>query len=358
MKSIIFILVLIVAMIILRVTVFNQSIAQIAPCLKVSCAYNRHFIEDFLFVLPLALLLCWNADLLVATKNPLCSEIFSAGKVTYLSAFLIFIFGFFYDTLTHDKIVLATFLAYLIVCLAQYGAIYYLLIKTKKLSINGVMRQHVQKQVRLSYLKSGISFMFNNIIYAAMGVISMLMIEWLSPNEAVLGYYIIIMKITSITAVMASSIYFIMQPYLSDLKNSSRLSDLQKILNLNVILNVVWLIICIAIFLIFKKIIFKLYNINFNYASFAVILNFIAGAIFNVTGISEQICLYNDMNKRLYSISIIQLIMIGLLSYILIPHFSYLGAIISFNITEVFCGLVCWFMVRCHGIKVKLFGFI
>ena len=55
----------------------------------------------------------------------------------------------------------------------------------------------------------------------------MLMIEWLSPNEVVLGYYVIIMKISSIVGVLGSSMYF-MDPYFSDLKNSSRLVICKK----------------------------------------------------------------------------------------------------------------------------------
>ena len=95
---------------------------------------------------------------------------------------------------------------------------------------------------------------------------------------------------------------------------------LQKFINLQLIIGLIWLVICITILLTFREIIFKAYSIDFDHATFAIILSLVGSYLFSVTGISEMICLYNDMNKTLYPISFLQLISIGLLCYILIPQ--------------------------------------
>ena len=192
-----------------------------------------------------------------------------------------------------------------------------------------------------------------------MGLVTMLMLEWISPNEVVLGHYVIITKISSIFAVMSGAFGFLMAPYYSGLKDNNRLKNFQKFANKQIIIGLIWLMVCITIFLTFREIIFKAYSIDFDHATFAIImLLFGGGYLFSIIGVSETICLLNDINKVLYPVSFLQLITLGLLCYILIPHFSFLGAIYAFFISETFCALICWFIVRFHGIKIKIFGFI
>ena len=186
----------------------------------------------------------------------------------------------------------------------------------------------------------------------------MLMIEWISPNETTLGQYVIITKISTIFFVLSQAISFLITPYLPVLHDNDRLKSLQKHINFKILLSILWLIICISGFLLFKGMIFKAYNINFNHASFVIILSITGNFIFSLTATSETICSYNHMNRALYPISFIQVISISVLCYFLIPPFSFLGAIYAYFISETFCSAICWFIVRSHGIEIKILGFI
>ncbi|MBV52883.1 MAG: hypothetical protein CL816_02310 [Coxiellaceae bacterium] len=357
-RSFIVVLIVIIAAVFLRATHLNESINKHIPCLVENCIHYRHFFFDLFFLIPVVLLLIWNTSLLNATKNALSANILGQGSITYVCALVIFIFDIYLESIGHYQLLSAIFIGFFILCIAQYSSIYFAILKPEILSISQIRKQTVPHDTSSFYLKTGIGLMLNSIIYVAMGLITMLMIEWLSPNEVVLGHYVIISKISAIYGVLSGAIRFLVAPHLSGLENSDRLSSLQKFINLQAIAGLLWLAFCIAVLLLFKGPIFKAYSINFDHATFAIILLMSGSYLFSLTGISESICLYNDMNKALYPISILQFLTIGILCYFMIPLFSYLGAIYAYLISEICCSTICWILLRYHGIRVKIFGFV
>ena len=310
------------------------------------------------FLIPVALLLLWNTSLLNATDNPLSAKIFGSESIIVACAFVIFFFQIFVVNLSHNTILMAIFSAFILLCLAQYLCIFFGIIKPKKILFSNIRQQKVEKHISTFYLKSGISLMINSISYIAMRLVAMLMIEWMSPNEAALGQYVIITKISAIFGVLSHSISFLMKPHYSGLNDTHRLNGLQRIINLQLITGLIWLATCITLILMFRDVIFKAYSINFDHATFAIILSLVGSYCFRVADVSEMICLYNNMNKTIYPISFLELVIIAVSCYILIPRYSFLGAIYAKFLAEIVCHIICWFIVRFRGIKVKIFGFI
>ena len=353
-KSLLILLLIVIISTILLVTQFNRDL----PCIVRQCQNYRPFIEELFYIIPFALLLIWNTSLLNATKHPMLSQTLGGNNLTCICALMIFTVDILIDSLFFYHILVAIFMGIFALWLLQCLSIYFVLLKPKTLSIRDIRNQHIPRHISKFYTKSGVSLMFNNIIYIAIGLINMLMIEWLSPDEKVLGRYVIVMKISLISGVLPNAISFLITPHLSELKKTNRIQSLQRIINLQVIAGLIWTLICLIMVLVFKDAIFRAYSINFENATFSICLLIIITYVFNIVGMSERICLFNDMNKFLYPISVLQCASIGLLAYFLIPQYSYLGAIYALGISEVLCASICWILVRTHGIKIKIFGFI
>ena len=71
-----------------------------------------------------------------------------------------------------------------------------------------------------------------------------------------------------------------------------------------------------------------------------------------------MICLYNNMNKQLYPVTALQVIIQGGIAYWLIPHYSFLGAIFAFTVSELVCAAICWVLMKRAKINIKVFGFL
>ena len=352
-KSLVIITIILLIILLLRVTELNDI-----PCVFQHCEQYRHFIGDLHFLVPIALLLLWNGALLNATKHSVTANILGPARLSFVCAFIIFIAELFLTHLGHYEILMAIFISFLILCLCQYVAIYHFIIKPGELSLTAIKKQTVPQETRRYYIRSGLGLMTNSITYVALGLISMLMIEWLSPNEATLGHYVVVSKISSISTIIMGATSFLMIPFFSGLKDASRLKSLQSLINFQIGIGFAWLIIVLMAFFLFKPLIFTAYDIHFQHATWAICLLMVISYLFGIIGISESICLFNNMNKKLYPVTLFQIIFQGIACYFLIPRYSYLGAIYALGASELICAMICWFLARSHGIKIKILGLI
>ena len=106
-KSFTLIVIIIITTVFLRATHLDESIYKHIPCLINKCVYYRHFALDLLFIIPIALLLIWNSSLLNATGNSLSADVFGTGSITYICAFVIFVFEIFLENLAHNQVLIA-----------------------------------------------------------------------------------------------------------------------------------------------------------------------------------------------------------------------------------------------------------
>ncbi len=351
-RSLIAICIILITITVIRVTHLNESI----PCIISNCHKYRHFIGDLQFLVPVALLLIWNSSLLNATKHSTLAQVLGASNITYVCAFVIFLSELFLSSFGNNTILISIFFGFMILCCLQYIAIYSLILKPKQLSLSDIKSPTIKGETRQFFFRKGVRLMTNSLSYIALGLISMLMIEWLATDEAVLGHYVVVVKISSMSMISIAAINFLIIPYLSDLKEEHRRKSLQSLLNFNHIISLVWLVICLGIFFAFRSMIFNAYYINFDYATLSICILLIFNYFFyGVLIKSQMICMYNEQNRKLYAVSAFQLIFLGILNYLLIPKFNFLGAIYATVISETICGIICWIIMRANHIKVKIF---
>lgn len=349
-KTMIYLAVFLIGLTLYRTSVLDGKI----PCLFKNCYQYRHFVEDLHYLVPLSLLLIWNACLLNASKNTFYSQIFGTNSVVYICAFVIFIADILSISMNHTNILLAISISFLLLCIMQCLVIYRRLLIPNILNYDEIKTHHVSTNHHRFYIKRGIGLMLNSIIYVSISLISMLMIEAIDPNEAVLGQYVIIMKIGSLTMVVSSAFSMIMMPYLADLRSNERQQSLQTLINAHNLYSMLWMVLCVVLFFIFKRIIFDLYNIDFKYAQLAIIYVFVFNFIIAFISKSEMICLYNDMNKQIYWVSIIEGFILIALCHWLIPLYSYWGALFALTVSSIFPYPICQYLLSSRGIKIKI----
>ena len=151
---------------------------------------------------------------------------------------------------------------------------------------------------------------------------------------------------------------YLLNPSYTNITDPERKSRLQSLLTLNAAVGFVWLLVSIIAFLILKATIYRYYSVNFQGAEFSIILLFVFNYLASGLRRYETICLYNSLNKSLYFISLSQIIITATLFLILIPRYSYIGAILSNIISETFCFIATGLLLRSRGIKVKVFGVV
>ncbi len=173
-----------------------------------------------------------------------------------------------------------------------------------------------------------------------------------------LGDYFIVFFISSISTALVNAFSTIINPKYSNIYNSDRKSNLQKTINYQLIFGGLWMVFVVFDFLILNSKILGFYGGGFIFSTFSVcflmVYNYFSVMIFH----AEQLCLFNDLNRFLYPISIIQTALMIILCFLLIPHFFYLGAIFAIAISQCLSAIACWIIIRIHRIEIKILGII
>ena len=348
----------VVAVILLAISYVLQYSLQTHPtCFFQSCSY-RHLGRDMLFLVPVVLFLLWNNSLLNATKRSFASRFIGIGATTYLVALMLLLADVFIDNITHPVLLIVLFATFFLLWLLQSIFIYVVMIRSKEFSLADIRQATVPNEKAQQLRAHGLGLMMNQIGYVCLALTNMLLLEAFATDEATVGHYVIIMYIANFSFIASMAMSTILNPHLSGLDDPKRVSGLQRIINIRALLCFVWMLITLVLFILFKPLIFKLYLIDFPNASFAIIFLIIFYYVFGLFGFSEMICLYNNMNKQLYPITGIQIIIQGGIAYWLIPHYAFLGAIFAFAISELVTTTICWVLMKRAKIHIKVLGFL
>lgn len=349
----------VVAIILLAISYVLQLYLKAHPhCLIQGCQKYRHLGRDMLYLVPVVLFLMWNGSLLNATKRSFVSQFIGLGSTTYVVALMLLLSKVFIDNITHPIMLIALFAAFFVLWILQSIFIYLAMIRTKEFSLKDIRHSKVPQQQAQQLRSQGIGLMMNQIAYVCLALTNMLLLEAFAPDEATVGNYVIIMFIANFGSIMSIAMSTILNPYLSGLSDPKRVSDLQRMMNTRALLCFAWAIIALVIFMIFKALIFKLYLVNFPNATFAILFLIVFYYVFGLLGFSETICLYNNMNRQLYPVTGLQIIIQGGIAYWLIPHYAFLGAIFAFTISELVTAAICWVLMKRAKIHIKVLGFL
>ena len=326
-------------------------------CKDGACYRGYHIVLDVMYLLPVTMLLVWNSSFLTAHKRPFLSQLTGHGSIVYLLALLLILMGFFVETLMHNHLILIISASIVFLVILQVLCISFFLIKEKKVSFTAMLSSRVSSRESKNYLQEGISLAVNQVIVSFPHIITMIMLEWMDPDEKALSYYIIIFFIASIGSIVPGALSNQIEPYLSGINNKSKFAVLQKLVNIRMICSCIWLILCLFFIFISKDLVFSSYNINFPYAMECIVMVMVYGCFFPIALLFEEICLYNDMNKKIYKVSFTQTLFLLVLSYFLIKHYSFIGAACAEILTQIYAAAFCWLIVRKQGIRIKGFGF-
>jgi len=325
-------------------------------CISTTCYKYTHIAKDLFYMLPVAMIIMWNSSFLNAEKKSFLSQIIGNNTITYLIAIALFIFSFFNQAINHLYLFYIIITTFFLLLLIQAICLFFVFIKTNKVSIKKIINTKISKKQSKIYLSDGLSLMVNKVIVSLPSIVCLLMLEWFDPNEISLSYFIIISFISNIGAIIPNAISIQMAPFLSGINDPQKLHSLQTINNIRVRYSVIWLFVVIALILTFKKFIFIMYSINFKYALLSIIVLTTFNCFFSIILLYEKVCFYNNMNKRLYKVTVSQIIVALISSYFLIKQYSFLGALYSLIISELFAAISCWFIVKKQKIKIKAFG--
>lgn len=328
----------------------HSSLCRLNDCEKYS-----HLFFDILFVAPLSLTAIWLNRFLNANQHVDAAKIFNTPSLVYFSAFILFIFTLINDTIGNTDLIAVIFIGFFMLSFCQMAVILFTT-NHPGFSLQSITKAKIQKKDRDFFLQNSLGMMMNSMLYIALGIESLLLLEWLAPTEAAVGYYVIIVKVGALSGLVGLSLSYLLNPCYSNLKDRSRLLQLQKLLTANALIGLIWLVISLISFLSLKPWIFKYYSIDFPHATPVIIglliFNYLASALRKY----ETISLYNDLNKPLMVITIMQFIITAFFCILLIPSFSYVGAIMSQIISEVFCFLATMRLVKRKKIHIKVFG--
>lgn len=348
-----------IAMIILALSHLAQQYLQTHLYCSIKSNYRYcHLGRDLIYLVPVVLFLLWNNSLLNATKRSFASRFIGHRSITYMVALMLMLVEIYIDNITHIIMLITLFSSFLVLLLLQSTFIYIVMIRTKEFSLKDIRQAKVPKEKAKQLRSHGIGLMMNQIGYVCLGLMNMLLIEALAPKEATLGHYVIIQFIASFGSIMSICMSTILNPYLSGLQNPNRVNDLQRMINIRALLCFAWMIITLVLFILFKPFIFTIYQVNFPHATFAIIFLIVFYYIFGLLGFSERICLYNHMNKKLYPVTGLQIVIQGGIAYSLIPDYGFLGAIFAFTISELIISAICWVLIKRAKIHIKLLGFL
>ncbi len=325
-------------------------------CETDACYRSYHIVLDVMYLLPFAMFIMWNSSFLTAHKHPFLSQLTSPPSLTYLLILFITLIGFFTEALMHDHLLLIIGGSMIFLVLFQGLCISFFFIKEKKIQVEKLISSKVSNKESKSYLLEGFSLVVNQIMIGFPHIITLIILEWVDPHEKTLSYFMIICFIASIGSVVPIALTRQIIPYLSGIKNKSKCAVLQKLVNKRMIYSCIWLMLSLLFIFIFKGFIFNSYNINFPYALECIILYLVYICFAPSLLLFEHICLYNDMNKKLYKVSLTEALVLLILSYFLVKQYSYIGAIYAQILTEIYAAVFCRLIVRKQNIKIKGFG--
>ena len=353
-KSIALIVLILIIIFLARVTRLNT-----APCLIFrNCEVYRQTLGDLKLITPIALLLIWNSSLLAATKHVLASRILGPASITYACALIVFIMSFFMSYTDSYNIIKAIFLGFILLCILQYLAIFFLILIPKTIDIAAILRQKVSKKISSTYFKDGISLSINSIIQVIQGLAPVIIIEKLCVDDTMLGDYFIVLLISSVSPVLVAAFSGIMEPCFADIKNPNRKAKLQSLINYQILFGGLWTAFVIFDFLLFNTKLLGYYGGGFIFSTFSVcfmmIFSFFSEIIFH----TERLCVFNNLNQFLHPITIAQTVLLIVLCFVLIPYYQYLGALLAIAISRCLAAVACWVIIKINGIEIKVLGII
>ena len=326
-------------------------------CIIETCIEDRHLFFDVLFIAPVTLLAIWLNRLLNATQHPISAKIFNTPSLVYFTASITFIFTLINNTFDHTELIMVIFIAFFLLTLIQSIIVFFTLCDSP-ISYRAIMKARLEKNQRSDFLKNSLGMMLNSIGYIVLSLECLLLLEWIEPNEANIGYYVIVTKIGALSGLVGLSMSYLFNPMYSGIKDSNKLAELETLFKYNALLGLLWFMISTTLFFTLKPLIFRYYSINFPYAEISIISLFLFNYLASGLRKYETICLYNNLNRPLLFITIAQIIISATACLILIPRFSYVGAIMSIIISETISFILSWALLRERQIYVKVFGVI
>ena len=319
--------------------------------------HHYFLLLNLISITPLAIIILWNNRILKACNLTITARIVNSNLLVYLTALNVFIFSSRITTWNDQILVMLVWSAFLLLFVVQSLAVY-LRIFRKKFPIKRIISTTVSKIRRRYFFRTGLSMMINSTAYLILAVEAAVLLKLIDHRAASVGHFYIVSKIGALSGLVSISVAYLLNPNYTNITDPERKSRLQSLLSLNATVGFVWLLVSILAFLYLKATIYQYYSINFQGAEFSIILLFVFNYLASGLRRYETICLYNSLNKSLYFISLSQIVITAALCLVLIPKYSYIGAISSNIISETFCFIATGLLLRSRGIKIKVFGIV
>ena len=203
-------------------------------------------------------------------------------------------------------------------------------------------------------LASSKSMLIINIVFIIFQYIDILLLAFLSTDENV-GIYTIILKISSVTGLILMAINSIAGPIISKLYFDDKIDEFHKYIKGMVRLSVAFSIPILLSIIIFSSLILGVFGEQFVHYKYALIIMCLAQFI-NVSSGSVGLIMQMTNNEKVFRNIIIFSIVVNLiLNIILIPKFHVWGAVYSSSFSLVLWNVLGIIFVRN---KLKIYSFI
>ena len=335
------------------------------PCHTYFCGNSIKIYIDAVYLTPIFLITFWNSELFLAIKEQKLSVTLSPNNNKGMPMVIIASLGYIYTKYTgHFKISDTTsfellYATILIILLAQYTCI---LLQKKHIlhcSLTQWMwskKQKQQKQLR----KIANTYILYDLIGTLIGLSIPVPIELAAPSTHTLAEYYICTIVGNFAMLLQQSLSPFMYEYLSRAGiDKGATEKLEKLFKQLVKSGIVWLIISIAVLLLFRNQILRFFHVhNTQHMISGIILQMVFVSIGKIVYRAELILNYRDIMKPIYIAKCMQMVLQTTLCFVLVQKIGFIGAILA-NLAGKLCSsFICYISLKKYKIHIKPFGYI
>ena len=339
------------------------QMTNIIPCHTSFCKTQSKIYIDGLYFSPLFLIIFWNSQFFLATKEQNLSIILSPVVKRGILFVILSVLSIAYVRTTgklkieHTTASLMLFASLSILMILQW----IILAINKKDFLNCSFLQFLHKAKREPILaKKAISHVIPDTLTAISNLSIPLPIELAISDTHTLAEYYICNVIGNFASILQQAISPSMYKYFSRAGVEKKITKkLESIIQMLVIAGVLWLFFSISMLFIFKNQILDIYHVNHTkYIMSGIILQMTYTTLNRILCRPMQILDYKNMMKPIYIATIAQMIIQISLSYILVQKMSFIGPIVANIIGTSTNAMICTIAIKSYQIRVRPLGYI
>ncbi|MEC8461293.1 MAG: hypothetical protein VXY77_03735 [Pseudomonadota bacterium] len=324
-------------------------------CLTQACNAHRHVAEDLLLLLPIALLSQWTSNLLAQSQSPILSSLVATKTIVF--GLVCAVFNYFDIKFSYHIFLWSLFATFFFMTILQIIITKIYFFNPNELSFR-VPASPMDSVRTKKFNQESLALLTAQISYIVTSVITYMMIEYWVKDESMLGIYAVTLRLSALVTMLPFCYLIHLNKLFSVINDTDNLkkfnSDVCRAMLWQVISFVVVLV-CVLVGYNSIKTFFTLGDTGFVplilMICFQSLMSLPAAIVHNVLRLNGY-ARYSFIGNN------IQLVLLIVLGYFMIPNYGIVGAVLATKISLTLPTIGLALIIRKYKLGVKPWGII